>query len=144
MPHVAPAPSRASKRRKAPIRAAASNVWPIRNKKDYDAAFKVVSDLALYPEGSLSPEDQARLDVFSDLLEAYDAVHTLPFFRQLTVIERLQNLMAEHGMSESDLGRLLGSRQSGNKIMSGKRELSKAHIRILSDHFGLSTDAFID
>ena len=131
-------------RRKTSSRVLAPNVWPIRNAKDYEAAAKVVDDLALYPEGSLSPEDQSRLDVFVELITAYDAKYCTPFLKEATPLELLRDLVADHGMSESDLGRLLGVRQLGHSILHGERKLSKKHIRILADHFGLSTDAFID
>ncbi|HBF34667.1 TPA: hypothetical protein DDW35_08880 [Candidatus Sumerlaeota bacterium] len=134
----------AGTRRRATSRVLAPDVWPIRTAEDYEAAAKVVDDLALYPEGSLSPEKQARLDVFIELISAYDTQHSTPFFAKATPLALLQDLVADHGMSESDLGRLLGARQLGHAILNGERKLSKKHIRILSDHFGLSTDAFID
>jgi len=133
-----------ARKRKMPARVLVSNVWPIHSEEDYWAAEKIVSNLALYPEGSLSPEDQARLDVFSELIAAYDAKYVDPFFKEVSALDTLRHLVAEHGMSESDLGRLLGNRQTGHDILSGKRELSKAHIRILSKHFCLPADAFFD
>ncbi|HBF33375.1 TPA: hypothetical protein DDW35_02305 [Candidatus Sumerlaeota bacterium] len=131
-------------RRRIPSKRVVVDIWPIRNAKDYDAAVKVVSDLATYPEGSLSPENQARLDIFSDLIEAYDNIHCAGFFRELTVLERLRNLVTEHERSESDFGRLLGNRQAGHDILSGNRPLSKRHISILAKHFCLPADAFFD
>ena len=47
----------------------------------------------------------------------------------MTPVELIRSLMDEHSMSESDLGRLLGDRSLGHRILSGQRELSKAHIR---------------
>ena len=96
------------------------------------------------PEGSLSPEDQARLDVFTELIAAYDAEHVSPFFKKVSALEMLHSLMEDHGITASDLGRLLGNRQSGYDILSGRREPSKAHLRILSQHFGLPMEAFLD
>ena len=61
----------------------------------------------------------------------------------MTPVELLRSLMTEHGMSESDLGRLLGDRSLGHRILRGQRELSKAHIRILSEHFSLDAAAFL-
>lgn len=45
-------------------------------------------------------------------------------------------------MNASDLGRLLGNRQTGHAILSGQRPLSKRHISILSERFRLSPEAF--
>jgi antitoxin component HigA of HigAB toxin-antitoxin module len=51
--------------------------------------------------------------------------------------------MDEHGMNESDLGRLLGDRSLGHRILSGERELSKVHIRVLAEHFSLNPAALL-
>jgi len=40
------------------------------------------------------------------------------------------------------LGRLLGNRSLGSLILNGRRQLSKAHIEKLSEHFGLSPAVF--
>jgi antitoxin component HigA of HigAB toxin-antitoxin module len=53
-------------------------------------------------------------------------------------------MLKEQGMGGSDLGRLLGNRPLGSAILRGERQLSKAHIRILAEHFKVSTDLFFD
>lgn len=60
-----------------------------------------------------------------------------------TPVERLQFILDEHAMSASDLGRLLGDRPLGHRILSGQRELSKVHIRKLADHFKLDPGYFM-
>ncbi|HBF34692.1 TPA: hypothetical protein DDW35_09020 [Candidatus Sumerlaeota bacterium] len=119
------------------------NVWAIHTKKDYDRAIAVVHELAVFTEGTLSPIDQARLDVFADLVEAYEKKHVRPFFKKLSQADFLKELLKDREMNASDLGRLLGNRQLGAAILRGERQLSKAHIRILSDHFGLPADLFL-
>jgi antitoxin component HigA of HigAB toxin-antitoxin module len=52
--------------------------------------------------------------------------------------------MEEHGMNESDLGRLVGDRSLGHRILTGQRGLSKAHIRTLAEHFSLDPAALLD
>ena len=56
----------------------------------------------------------------------------------------LQCLMNERGMNASDLGRLLGDRTLGPKILAGDRTLSKAHIKILAKHFNVSPAVLLD
>lgn len=46
-------------------------------------------------------------------------------------------------MNESDLGRLLGDRSLGHRILNGERELSKVHIRTLAAHFSLNPAALL-
>ena len=121
----------------------ALNVWPIHTEEDYDRAVAAMNILAVQPEGSLDPLDQARLDVFTELVAAYDAKHYALQTENVPPLELLQFLMEENGMNESDLGRLLGNRQTGHEILCGRRELSKRHIRILSERFKLSPAAFL-
>ena len=60
-----------------------------------------------------------------------------------TPAERLRALIEESGLTASDLGRLLGDRALGFRILSGERELSKTHIRCLADHFHLAPGYFL-
>ena len=62
---------------------------------------------------------------------------------QLTPLDALKALLAEHGMSASDLGRLLGNRTLGTPILSGRRALSKAHIKKLAEHFKVEPGLFL-
>ena len=56
----------------------------------------------------------------------------------------LRYLLADRDMSASDLGRLLGDRSLGTKILNGERALSKSHIKILAAHFHVSPAALLD
>jgi len=61
-----------------------------------------------------------------------------------TVLDTLKRMLKEQGMRGSDLGRLLGNRPLGGAILRGERQLSKTHIRILAEHFKVSTDLFFN
>jgi antitoxin component HigA of HigAB toxin-antitoxin module len=45
--------------------------------------------------------------------------------------------MDGHGMSASDLGRLLGNRSLGSAVLRGIRQLGRANIRTICKHFHL-------
>jgi len=77
------------------------------------------------------------------LVEAYDKERYSIDPSGVTPIDLLRSLMEDHAMSASDLGRLLGNRSLGSLILNGRRQLSKAHIKKLSEHFGLSPAAFL-
>jgi antitoxin component HigA of HigAB toxin-antitoxin module len=51
--------------------------------------------------------------------------------------------MDEHGMTVSDLGRVIGSKGNASEILSGKRQLSKAQMFKLADHFGVQAGLFL-
>ena len=58
-------------------------------------------------------------------------------------VDNLKFLLEENEMSASDLGRLLGDRSLGSRLLNGERSLSKNHIKVLSEHFRVSPAAFI-
>jgi HTH-type transcriptional regulator/antitoxin HigA len=118
-------------------------VWPLRNEDDYLRAVKVVDKLAIKGEDDLTETEQDQLEIFSALIEVYENMHHPMDLPKLSPIEYLKKLLEFSGMNESDLGRLLGERSLGNKILKGERQLSKAHIRTLSDYFRIDASAFL-
>ena len=63
--------------------------------------------------------------------------------RRLTPIGLLRHLMEENDMNTSDLGDVLGSRGLASEVLSGKRGLSKALIRKLSERFHVDPSLFL-
>jgi HTH-type transcriptional regulator/antitoxin HigA len=58
-------------------------------------------------------------------------------------IEILRFLLEENGLTGSDLGRLLGQRQLGAKILKGSRKLNLNHIRKIAAYFSVSPELFV-
>jgi HTH-type transcriptional regulator/antitoxin HigA len=115
---------------------------PIRTKREYLAATKVMEALAVRGEDDLNHDELDYLDVLTNLVEAFDKEHC-PEPVEGTPLERLKALIEESGTTTANLGRLLGSSGLASQIMLGRRQLSKTHIRILSKHFKLSADYFL-
>jgi len=103
-------------------------VWPLRTEDDYLRAVEVVDKLAIKGEDDLSEAEQDQLDIFSALMEVYENMHHPMDLPKLPPVEFLKKLLELSGMNESDLGRLLGERSLGHKILKGERQLSKGHI----------------
>lgn len=118
-------------------------IWAIRTEKDYERMIAdvqpLMTDAAKHPDKPLSELLQIKIN----LIEHYESQHHFIETSDLDPIDVLKELMDEHGMSASDLGRFLGDRSLGSRILSGKRGLSRRHIRILSEHFGVSPALFI-
>jgi HTH-type transcriptional regulator / antitoxin HigA len=114
---------------------------PIGDDVDLRNAEEVVERLAVLPSRTKDQEDY--LEVLSTLIERYEAEHYPIDTSGITPIERLKFLMEQHDMNASDLGRLLGDRTLGPKILSGDRELSKANIIRLAQRFGVNPGMFI-
>jgi len=60
-----------------------------------------------------------------------------------TPLDVVRFLMDQNGLRPVDLVDVFGSRAVTFQVLSGKREISKAHARRLADRFRLSVEAFI-
>lgn len=101
-----------------------------------DIAYRNVLETinAVLARPKLTKGQTEYVETWAVLIEAYEQEHHR-IDDAATPIEVLQHLLDEAGMNASDLGRLLGTRSLGSAILNGQRDLSKAHIRKLADHF---------
>jgi HTH-type transcriptional regulator / antitoxin HigA len=118
-------------------------VWPLRTEEDYRKAVAKVDSLVTKGEESLTVTECAQLEIFTTLIEAYENTYHPIDVRELTPVELLKKLMDESGMTQSDLGRMLGDRSLGYRILSGQRKLSKKHVKLLSDYFKIDPGVFL-
>ncbi len=58
-------------------------------------------------------------------------------------LDALKELMSAKGLSQSALAKLLGSSGIASEVLSGKRSLSKTHVKKLAEAFNVSTDLFV-
>jgi HTH-type transcriptional regulator/antitoxin HigA len=93
--------------------------------------------------GKLSAGQAEYLETLTILFEAYEQEHERIETSHLSPVEMLRFLMESNGMNGSDLGRLLGNRELGPKILNGSRQLSKTHIRRLADRFKVNAGLFL-
>jgi len=119
-------------------------IWAIRSEEDYDRMLSDVQPLmmeaAKNPDKPLSELLQIKIALIEHYESRYHRIETSDF----TPVEILKDLLEHHNMHSSDLGRLLGDRSLGSRILSGKRALSKRHIQILAKHFNVSPALFFE
>ena len=142
-----PAAQRRTSQRPAPGYLALIDIFPLRplrSERDYDAAVAVLEKLAVRAEGSLGQGEQDYLDTLTLLVEAYDREHYDLALGRRDALSMLTYLMQESGMTQADLGRLLGNRALASLILNGHRHLSKSHIRKLAGHFKVSPALFLE
>ena len=113
---------------------------PLHDEMDYRDALGVLDAMAGF---EMNADQEDYFEAVATFVEKYEARHHALGAKGLTPVELLRSLVDEHGMSESDLGRLLGDRSLGHRILTGERELSKAHIRTLAAHFSLNPAALL-
>jgi len=83
------------------------------------------------------------LETLTILFEAYENEHERIDTSGLSPREMLRFLLDSNEMTGSDLGRLLGNRELGPKLLNGSRQLSKTHIRVLADRFKIDAGLFL-
>jgi HTH-type transcriptional regulator / antitoxin HigA len=114
----------------------------IHDEVTYENAVELVNRLTSLPDLT---EGQAKyLDTLSILIERYEDDTEGVEPQGVDALTALRFLMEDRGMSTSDLGRLLGDRSLGPKILNRDRALSKAHIKLLAKHFNVSPSVLLD
>ena len=116
-------------------------VRPIHTDSELRIALKIVD--ALSGRTDLTRAQQDFLGAWASMIEEYEQKRGMAVLAPLKPIEALKFLLDENGMSGSDLGRLLGSRQLGSAILRGERSLSKAHITALCKRFRVEPSLFL-
>jgi len=112
---------------------------PIRSKGDYNRALEIAG--ALTAKANLNQDQRDYLESLATLIEAYENKYFS--IDAQNPIEALKFLLESNGLNGSDLGRILGQRQLGSKILKGERRLSKAHIQKLAEHFSVEPGLFL-
>ena len=113
---------------------------PLHDEVDYRNALNVLDAMAGF---EMNADQEDYFEAISTFVEKYEAERHAIETADLTPVQLLRSLMDEHDMNASDLGRLLGDRSLGHRILSAQRELSKAHIRTLVEHFALNPSALL-
>jgi HTH-type transcriptional regulator / antitoxin HigA len=108
----------------------------------YENAMDLVNKLTSLPSPT---EGQLKyLDTLTILIERYEDETEGAHPRGVDALAVLRYLMEDRGMNASDVGRLLGDRSLGPKILNGDRSLSKSHIKALAKHFNVSPAVLLD
>jgi HTH-type transcriptional regulator / antitoxin HigA len=116
----------------------ATEVRPIRTKRDHEAALKEIERLWGAKTGT--PEGD-RLDVLATLVDAYEAEHCP--IDPPDPIEAIKFRMEQQGLTRRDLEEIIGTRTRIAEVLNRKRGLSIAMIRRLHEHLGISAGVLI-
>jgi len=116
----------------------ATEIKPIRTKRDYEAALTEIERLwgakAKTPEGD-------RLDVLATLIDAYETEH-YPMDPP-DPIEAIKFRMEQQGLTRKDMEEIIGTRTRIAEVLSRKRGLSITMIRRLHERLGISAEVLI-
>lgn len=110
----------------------------IRTDRENQAAIQELE--AYLSSEDLTPEESAYCEVLTTLIEQYERRYRLEI--TLDPIQTLKVLMTNRGLKQADLVPEIDSKGHVSEILSGTRELSKAHIAKLSKFFRVSPEVF--
>ncbi|MBB2166724.1 helix-turn-helix domain-containing protein [Gluconacetobacter sp. 1b LMG 1731] len=115
-----------------------TDLKPIRNEADYDAALDEVGRLWGAKSGT---PDGDKLDVLATLIDAYEAKHHP--IDPPDPVEAIRFRMEQQGLSRKDLEPMIGPRNRVADVLNRKRGLSIDMIRQLHDGLGISAEVLI-
>ena len=110
---------------------------PIRSEDNYRKAVARIDKLAVRPDAETNEE----LDLLTILVMAYETEQVPD--EPMDPIEYLTASMANRGLTQTDLATLLGSSSRAAEVLNGKRDLSKAMIRVLAEQWGLDANTLV-
>jgi HTH-type transcriptional regulator/antitoxin HigA len=113
---------------------------PISDNAELENATEIIDLMAGH---DLNKDQEDYLDLMSDLVDKYEAANNEVKYADLEPVDALRYLMQENGMSASAIGRLLGDRALGSRILNGQRSISKKHARLLAEQFAVNIAVFL-
>ena len=114
----------------------------IETEEENENAIQIAGRLMLRDEDDLTPEESQLLDHLVTLIEDFEK-KAYPMGDKSNPPVALRELMREHELKQTDMLDIFGSQGVVSQVLNGKREISKAQARRLSDRFRLPIDIFI-
>ena len=113
---------------------------PVKNKAQYEDTLARIYELM---QKDLKPgsKDSDELEVLSILVKEYEQEH-YPVSKP-SPLEAIKFRLEQMGMSETQLGHILGYRSRKSEILSGKRKLSLTMIRKLNEILHIPAEVLI-
>ena len=111
----------------------------IETEEEYERVLKVVEQLTF--KKNRTREEQALHKLLVILIEAYET-ENYPM-EESAPHEILQHIMEASGTRQADLVGIIGSSGVVSEIVNGKRSISKAQAKALSEYFKVSPSLFI-
>jgi HTH-type transcriptional regulator/antitoxin HigA len=114
----------------------------ITNSAEHERAISNVEGLIERGERNMSPEEDALLDLLTNLIREYERT-IYPPFPKSAPHEILEFLLEQRGATPSALWPVIGSKSRVSEILSGKRSISKEQAKKLAEFFHVGVALFI-
>ncbi|MBU2494109.1 MAG: helix-turn-helix domain-containing protein [Bacteroidetes bacterium] len=114
------------------------NIKPIKTKKDYYAALKIIDELW---EAKPNTPNGDMLDILTTLVEVYEQKHyPVP---PPDPIEAIKFRIEQLGLKQSDLAEAMGGKNRVSEVLSGKRNLTATMMRELHKRFNIPAESLL-
>lgn len=113
---------------------------PIKNDREHEQAVEIIGDLM---GRKLDGGKSDYLDTLILLVNKYEDENHTPRGDDLTPQEALRAIMNANGMSQAQMGEIIGSESTVSMFLKGERELSKAHIKAIVAQFRVDAALFL-
>ena len=114
----------------------------ITTKQEHERALAIVESPIEKGERNMSPEEDALLDLLTNLIRDYEAT-LYPRRKRCEPHKMLEFLLEQRELSPKDLWAVIGSKSRVSEILAGKRSISKEQAKKLSVFFQVGIELFI-
>ncbi|MBW6508779.1 MAG: transcriptional regulator [Desulfuromonadales bacterium] len=126
----------------------AHRVIEIKNEEDYKFAIDLIEHLMTKAEDREGEPLLRMIDMVADAIDKYESnLESMSSFIQEVEnldpgVSTLRVLINQHKLSYSDLKEEIGSKSLVSQILSGSKNLTRAHIANLTKRFSISPELF--
>ncbi|MGA2497041.1 MAG: helix-turn-helix domain-containing protein [Tepidisphaeraceae bacterium] len=113
---------------------------PVKDDARHEQAVAIIGELM---GRKLDPGSGDYLDTLILLVNKYEDEHHTPKGAHLTPRQALKAIMNANGMSQAQIGRIIGSESAVSMFLKGERALSKSHIKALAARFRVDASMFL-
>jgi HTH-type transcriptional regulator/antitoxin HigA len=113
----------------------------IATEEEHRRALALVESLMEKGERNMSLEEDALLDLMTNLIRDYEAAY--PSRAKSKPHEMAVFLLEQRGLKPSDLWPVVGSKGRVSEILTGKRAISKEQAKKLAEFFRVRADVFL-
>src|SRR5580704_1837500 len=106
----------------------------IATEEEHERAIATVESLMEKGEGNMTPEEDALLDLLTNLIRDYE-VTAYPPRAKSKPHEMVAFLMEQRKLRPTDLWPVVGSKSRISEILAGKRSISKEQAKKLAEFF---------
>lgn len=110
--------------------------------QENERALAIVESMMEKGERNITPEQDALLDLLTNLIRDYEA-SAYPSRKRTKPHEMAAFLLEQRGLKAADLWPVIGSKGRVSEILTGKRSISKEQAKKLADFFRVGVELFI-